>query len=58
MKRCDGSRGVKIIGISAAVADTVRKEAFAAACDDFVPKPVEMQIMISRNVLSRPVSTA
>lgn len=48
IRSSDRSRGVKIIGVSAAVADTVRKEAFAAACDDFVSKPVKIEMLLAK----------
>jgi signal transduction histidine kinase/CheY-like chemotaxis protein len=48
IRSIDRSRDVKIIGVSAAVADRTRTEEFAAACDDFVPKPVEMEMLMAK----------
>jgi response regulator RpfG family c-di-GMP phosphodiesterase len=36
-------KDTRIIGVSAAVADRDRAEAFAADCDDFLPKPVNLE---------------
>lgn len=48
IRKSDRSRDVKIIGVSAAVADKVRAGAFAAACDDFVSKPVRMEALLAK----------
>lgn len=38
----------KIIGASATVTDSDRKEAFVAACDDFVTKPICMPLLLEK----------
>ena len=37
---------IRVIGITAAVADRDRSEMFARACDDFLSKPVEMTALL------------
>ena len=41
-------RNIKVIGISAAVADRDRVEAYAADCDDFISKPVEFAVLTKK----------
>lgn len=38
----------KIIGASATVTDGACKEAFVAACDDFVPKPIRIDLLLEK----------
>jgi len=38
----------KVIGVSAAVADKDRVEAFAANCDDFVSKPLDTSVLLDK----------
>ena len=47
---CDleSARDIKIIGISAAVADRNRIGAFSADCDDFVAKPVDEKVLLDK----------
>jgi CheY-like chemotaxis protein len=46
--RCHPSLAqTKIIGISATVTDSERKNAFVAACDGFVAKPVHVEILLN-----------
>ena len=39
---------IKVIGVSAAVADKDRVEKFSAACDDFISKPVETDRLLKK----------
>ena len=39
---------IKIIGASATVTDGACKEAFVAACDDFVPKPIRIDLLLEK----------
>ena len=39
-------KDTRIIGVSAAVADRDRAEAFATDCDDFLPKPVDLEALL------------
>ncbi len=48
MRRCRELDGTRIIGISATVDDSDHKEAFVAACDDFLPKPVEVGSLLEK----------
>jgi len=41
-------KGIKVIGISAAVADKTRVEAFATDCDDFLSKPVDTRELLEK----------
>jgi CheY-like chemotaxis protein len=41
-------KAIKIIGVSAAVADRERARAFAADCDDFISKPVETGALLDK----------
>jgi PAS domain S-box-containing protein len=41
-------KGIKVIGISAAVADKTRVEAFATDCDDFLSKPVDIRELLEK----------
>jgi CheY-like chemotaxis protein len=38
----------KIIGASATVTDGARKDAFMAACDDFVTKPIRIDLLLEK----------
>jgi signal transduction histidine kinase/CheY-like chemotaxis protein len=38
----------KIIGASATVTDNAQKEAFVAACDDFVKKPIHIDVLLEK----------
>ncbi len=38
----------RIIGVSATVTDSERKEAFVAACDEFVAKPVPIELLLEK----------
>jgi len=40
--------GIRIIGTSAAVTDSTCKEAFIAVCDDFVTKPVRLDLLLDK----------
>ena len=40
--------GVRIIGASATVTDSARKDAFIAACDDFVNKPIHIDVLLEK----------
>lgn len=40
--------GVRIIGASATVTESGRKESFTAICDDFVPKPIQIDLLLER----------
>ena len=42
-KKNERLRGIKVIGVSAAVADKGRAEQFAAACDAFLAKPLDIR---------------
>jgi CheY-like chemotaxis protein len=44
----ESSKEIKVIGVSAAVADKERTEAFAAACDDFISKPVQIEELLEK----------
>jgi CheY-like chemotaxis protein len=44
----DELKAIKIIGVSAAVADKERTEAFAADCDDFISKPVDTEVLLDK----------
>lgn len=48
IKAQDSHKDIKVIGISAAVADGHGAETFAAACDDFVSKPVEFRELLEK----------
>ncbi|MFH1194847.1 MAG: GAF domain-containing protein [bacterium] len=39
---------IKVIGISAAIADKERMEKFAGECDDFVSKPIDIQNLMKK----------
>ena len=41
-------KDIRVIGVSAAVADRERVEAFAAHCDDFLSKPVEFGALLEK----------
>jgi signal transduction histidine kinase/CheY-like chemotaxis protein len=43
IRRTEGLEHVNVIGVSAAIADKARTERFAAACDGFLAKPVDMK---------------
>lgn len=40
--------GVRIIGTSATVTDSDRKESFVAVCDSFVTKPIKIDLLLER----------
>jgi signal transduction histidine kinase/CheY-like chemotaxis protein len=40
--------GVKIIGASATATDNAHKEAFIAVCDDFVTKPIRIDLLLEK----------
>jgi CheY-like chemotaxis protein len=40
--------GTRIIGSSATVMDSTRKEAFAAACDAFLTKPIQIDLLLEQ----------
>jgi PAS domain S-box-containing protein len=40
--------GTRIIGASATVTESTHKEAFAAACDDFVEKPIRIDTLLEK----------
>jgi signal transduction histidine kinase/DNA-binding response OmpR family regulator len=44
----DRMKAIKVIGVSAAVADKDRTEEFAAACDDFISKPVDTTLLLDK----------
>ena len=46
IRNTDGNSRTKIVGVSAAVADKTRVKAFAAECDGFVAKPVELKELL------------
>ena len=45
MRRLDGLRGTVVIGTSATVTESSRKDQFIEACDDFVAKPVPLDLL-------------
>ena len=45
MRRLDLLRGTVIIGTSATVTESARKEEFAEACDDFIAKPIPLDLL-------------
>jgi CheY-like chemotaxis protein len=46
LKSKKSTREIKIVGVSAAVADKQRLEQFAALCDDFISKPVNIDMLL------------
>jgi signal transduction histidine kinase/DNA-binding NarL/FixJ family response regulator len=48
IRRTEGLEHVKVIGVSAAIADKERAGQFAAACDDFMAKPVEIGELLEK----------
>jgi response regulator RpfG family c-di-GMP phosphodiesterase len=40
--------GAKIIGASATVSDSTNKEAFADVCDDFLVKPIDIDLLLDK----------
>jgi len=46
IRNTEGLSHTKIVGVSAAVADKTRVEAFAAVCDGFVPKPIDIEDLL------------
>jgi CheY-like chemotaxis protein len=48
IRKEEGLKAVKVIGVSAAVADRVRTDAFAADCDDFISKPVKIEVLLEK----------
>ena len=40
--------GIRIAGISATVTESTRKEEFAAACDDFIAKPIRLELLLKK----------
>jgi len=44
----DLSATMRIIGASATVTDNMHKEAFIAACDDFVTKPIRIDLLLEK----------
>ncbi len=46
IRNTEGLSHTKIVGVSAAVADRARVEAFAAVCDGFVSKPVDIKELL------------
>ncbi len=48
IRRDDELKTIKVIGVSAAVADRERIETFAAACDDFISKPVDTALLLDK----------
>ncbi len=48
MRRNPDLAAIRIIGASATVTDSSRKEAFVAACDDFVAKPIRIDLLLEK----------
>lgn len=48
MRRLDVLRGTVIIGTSATVTESAKKEEFMEACDDFVAKPVPLDLLLEK----------
>lgn len=48
MRRLSELDGTRIIGISATVTDSVRKGAFIDACDDFIAKPLALDLLLEK----------
>lgn len=48
MRRLSELDGTRIIGISATVTDSVRKGAFIDACDDFMAKPLSLDLLLDK----------
>lgn len=48
MRRLDELHGTRIIGTSATVSDSARKDAFAAVCDDFLVKPIRHELLLEK----------
>jgi len=48
MRRIPKLTGMKIIGASATVSESARKEEFAALCDAFVTKPIQIDLLLER----------
>ena len=48
MRRLPELDGTRIIGTSATVTDSARKDAFAAACDDFATKPIHFELLLEK----------
>jgi PAS domain S-box-containing protein len=48
IRKHDSLKETKVIGVSAAVADKVRTDAFAQACDDFISKPVKVEALLDK----------
>ncbi len=48
MRRLLEVAGTRIIGTSATVTDSARKEAFVDACDDFIAKPVRLDLLLDK----------
>ncbi|HBA90164.1 MAG TPA: diguanylate cyclase [Geobacter sp.] len=48
MRRLPELDGTRIIGTSATVSDSVRKDVFAAACDDFMAKPIGLELLLEK----------
>lgn len=45
MRRLSGLRDVPIIAFSAHTAEEIRADALAAGCRDFIPKPVDLEVL-------------
>jgi signal transduction histidine kinase/DNA-binding NarL/FixJ family response regulator len=48
LRKKQGTRETKIIGASATVTDSAQKGAFIAECDDFVPKPIHVDLLLEK----------
>ena len=45
MRRLHELDGTRIVGTSATVSDSARRDAFAAVCDDFMAKPIGLELL-------------
>jgi len=48
MRRLRELDGTRIIGTSATVSDSARKDAFKALCDDFIIKPIRLELLLEK----------
>ncbi len=48
IKRHPKLAGTKIIGASATASDSMNKEVFATACDDFIVKPINIDLLLDK----------
>lgn len=48
LRRLRGLEEIRIIGTSATVSDTELRHAFVASCDDFISKPVDVDLLLEK----------